>query len=72
MITIDSVGDVPGQVQGGYVAIGNFDGVHCGHRLLIARLKARADALGVAAVALTFDPHPVVLLRPQEAPLPLV
>jgi riboflavin kinase/FMN adenylyltransferase len=71
-ITIDSVGKVPDQAQGGYVAIGNFDGVHCGHRLLMARLKARAESLGVAAVALTFDPHPAVLLRPQEAPLPLL
>jgi riboflavin kinase/FMN adenylyltransferase len=72
VITIDSVGEVPDQVLGGYVAIGNFDGVHCGHRLLMARLKARAESLGVAAVALTFDPHPAVLLRPQEAPLPLL
>jgi riboflavin kinase/FMN adenylyltransferase len=72
VFTIDSVGEVPDRVQGGCVAIGNFDGVHCGHRLLIARLKARADALGVAAVALTFDPHPAVLLRPEAAPVPLV
>jgi riboflavin kinase/FMN adenylyltransferase len=72
VFTIDSVAEVPDRVQGGYVAVGNFDGVHCGHRLLIARLKARADALSVSAVVLTFDPHPVVLLRPQEARLPLV
>ena len=39
---------------------------------LISRLRARADAKGVPAVVLTFDPHPVVILRPEQAPVPLV
>jgi riboflavin kinase/FMN adenylyltransferase len=72
VITIDSAGAIPDWVQGGYLAVGNFDGVHCAHQRLIARLKARADALGVRAVAVTFDPHPAVLLRPAAAPAPLV
>ncbi|MBA3503019.1 MAG: bifunctional riboflavin kinase/FAD synthetase [Deltaproteobacteria bacterium] len=43
---------------GAAVAIGNFDGVHLGHRALIDRARALADANGAVAVALTFDPHP--------------
>jgi riboflavin kinase/FMN adenylyltransferase len=39
---------------------------------LLARLRARADAAGVPALAITFDPHPVALLRPEKAPVPLV
>ena len=46
------------------VAIGNFDGVHLGHRALLAR----ARALGPRAVALTFDPHPGAVLSPAGAP----
>jgi riboflavin kinase/FMN adenylyltransferase len=38
---------------------------------LISRLRARADALGVPALALTFDPQPVAVLRPDKAPVPL-
>jgi len=72
VITIDSVGEVPDEVRGGYVAVGNFDGVHQGHCRLIARLRANAEATGAPALALTFDPHPVSLLRPREAPVPLV
>ena len=72
MITIDSLGEVPERVRGAYVAVGNFDGVHRGHSHLIARLRANADAHGTPALALTFDPHPILFLRPQEAPVPLV
>ena len=72
MITIESFAEVPERVRGAYLAVGNFDGVHRGHAHLIARLRARADAVGAPALALTFDPHPVVLLRPEKAPVPLV
>ena len=54
--------------QGGFVSIGNFDGVHCGHQAMLASLVQRARADGVPAVVLTFDPHPIELLRPQSAP----
>ncbi len=55
----------PAACRGGIVAIGNFDGVHRGHASLIAELRRQADAYGVPAVVLTFDPHPLQLLRPE-------
>src|SRR5437588_5710 len=57
---------LPGARRGGAVAIGNFDGVHRGHAALLAELRARARAVGGPAVALTFDPHPLALLRPER------
>jgi FAD synthase len=53
-------------LEGGVVAIGNFDGVHRGHRTVIAAAVRRAEALGGPAVALTFEPHPRRFLRPQS------
>lgn len=50
------------------VAFGNFDGVHLGHRALIGRLVAEARAHGGEAVVVTFDPHPLTVLRPDRAP----
>lgn len=64
--------DEPDCFRGGVVAIGNFDGVHRGHQSMIARLVARAKDAGVAAVVLTFEPHPIQLLRPDRAPPRLV
>ena len=55
-------------LDGAVVAIGNFDGVHCGHRAVIAAVLARAKALSRPAAALTFEPHPRRFFRP-EAPL---
>jgi riboflavin kinase/FMN adenylyltransferase len=72
VITIENAVEFPTRARGAYVTVGNFDGVHRGHRGLIGRLRERADAAGVAALAVTFDPHPVTLLRPDKAPVPLV
>lgn len=57
------VTDLP---RGGVVTIGNFDGVHIGHQRLVNGAVARARALGVDAVALTFTPHPETVLRPER------
>lgn len=56
----------PGPLAGAVVAIGNFDGVHRGHRAVIGAALARARALGRNAAALTFTPHPRQFFRPQE------
>ena len=55
-----------GPLAGAVVAIGNFDGVHRGHRAVIGAALKRARALGRKAAALTFTPHPRLFLRPQE------
>jgi riboflavin kinase/FMN adenylyltransferase len=55
-----------GPLHGAVVAIGNFDGVHRGHRAVIAAALKRARALGRKAAALTFAPHPRLFLRPQD------
>ncbi len=60
--------DVPSSLTASTVTIGNFDGVHRGHQCVIAQARAAADALGVPLVAVTFDPHPMAVLRPEHAP----
>jgi len=55
-----------GPLQGTVVAIGNFDGVHRGHRAVIGAALKRAKALGRNVAALTFSPHPRIFLRPQD------
>jgi riboflavin kinase/FMN adenylyltransferase len=62
---------LPPAARGGAVAIGNFDGVHLGHRRIIQRLLQRAREVEGPAIVFTFDPHPVRLLRPQQSPPPL-
>ena len=54
--------------RGAILSIGNFDGVHIGHQAVLSHVAARAKSMGVPAVAMTFDPHPIKLLRPSEAP----
>ncbi len=50
------------------VAFGNFDGLHIGHRALLAHLRGAADRLGGPLVVVTFDPHPLHILKPERAP----
>ncbi len=54
----------PAACRGGVLTLGNFDGVHRGHQALIAEAARQARTLGGPAVAVTFDPHPLQLLRP--------
>ena len=55
---------VPRHLRGAVLAIGNFDGVHLGHRALLAEARAMADAVGQPMCVLTFEPHPRTFFRP--------
>jgi riboflavin kinase/FMN adenylyltransferase len=50
------------------LAIGNFDGLHLGHRALLDRLTGKARELGLPASVMTFEPHPRELFSPEQAP----
>jgi riboflavin kinase/FMN adenylyltransferase len=54
------------ECRGGALAVGNFDGVHRGHLALLEELRNQARELRGPAVVLTFDPHPLQLLRPEQ------
>jgi riboflavin kinase/FMN adenylyltransferase len=66
-----SLDDVPADLGRTVVVIGNFDGVHLGHRRVLARARQVADEGGHTLVAVTFDPHPMAVLRPEHAPTSL-
>ncbi|MFT6398346.1 MAG: riboflavin kinase/FMN adenylyltransferase [Bradymonadia bacterium] len=60
----DLVGPFQSKLSSGSVlTIGNFDGVHVGHRTILRAVRADAERLGVPAVALTFEPHPATVFR---------
>jgi riboflavin kinase / FMN adenylyltransferase len=63
--TISDLSAVPGPL---FLAIGVFDGVHLGHRAVIERALADSRGAGGSAVVVTFDPHPIRVLRPEKAP----
>lgn len=63
------VDDVPADLGRTVVSIGNFDGVHRGHAHVLRQARETATRLGVdTVVAVTFDPHPMAVLRPEHAP----
>ena len=63
-IQLTGLDDVPSGLKRCVLAIGNFDGFHRGHQHVFDRLKARAAERGVAAVVLTFEPHPRDVFSP--------
>jgi riboflavin kinase / FMN adenylyltransferase len=66
-----TLAEIPDDLGRTVVVIGNFDGVHLGHQHVIGEARAEADARGVPVVAVTFDPHPMAVLRPEHAPTAL-
>lgn len=62
---------LPADARGAVVAIGNFDGVHRGHRLVIDETRRLAAALGAPSAVLTFEPHPRRLFAPEAPPFRL-
>lgn len=53
-------------LNGSVLTIGNFDGVHQGHRALLKKVVSEAERVGGAAVVMTFDPHPLKVLHPEK------
>ncbi len=62
----------PAEARPCVVAQGTFDGMHLGHQAVIGRAVERGRALGLPATALTFDPLPAAILRPGDAPPPIL
>jgi riboflavin kinase/FMN adenylyltransferase len=64
-----SVDEVPADLGRTAVTIGNFDGVHLGHQHVLARTREVGEAAGCGpTVVVTFDPHPIAVLRPEHKP----
>jgi riboflavin kinase/FMN adenylyltransferase len=66
-----SLDEIPSDLGRTAVVIGNFDGVHLGHQHVVRTAREIADASGLRVVAVTFDPHPMAVLRPDHAPVTL-
>src|ERR1700761_7750805 len=62
-----SLDQIPSDFGPTVTSIGNFDGVHRGHQWLLSEIQKSAKELGAKSVAVTFDPHPSRLLRPENA-----
>ena len=60
--------DIPGDLGPTVVTLGNFDGVHRGHREVLTRVVREAAQRGAMPVAVTFEPHPIAVLYPDRAP----
>lgn len=63
--------DVPASFGPAVLTVGNFDGVHCGHVQVLRNIVQRARDLGSKSMAVSFEPHPVRILRP-DSPLKLI
>lgn len=68
MQIFEQLEDVPVDFGPTVLSVGNFDGVHRGHQHVLRRMTERAHELGAKSVVLTFDPHPIRILRPHAAP----
>jgi riboflavin kinase / FMN adenylyltransferase len=63
-----SLEEVPADFGPAIVSVGNFDGVHCGHQHVLREVVRRARQKGSMAIAVTFEPHPFRILRPDVMP----
>ncbi len=68
MQVLHDVGACPRPAAGSVVTIGAYDGVHLGHRAVIAAVRARAADQGMESAVVTFDRHPASVVRPASAP----
>lgn len=68
MQIVDHLEATPRPPEGCVITIGNFDGVHLGHRALIRSLEREADRIGASVALVTFEPHTLEAVRPEHAP----
>lgn len=68
MRVFDGVASVDPSLRGAVLTVGNFDGVHLGHQRILRTARALANVSSAAVIAMTFEPHPLTLLRPDRAP----
>ncbi|MBN1436256.1 MAG: riboflavin biosynthesis protein RibF [Sedimentisphaerales bacterium] len=68
MKTYQKLEELPKYARGSVVSVGNFDGVHLGHQAILDYARALANKEGLPLVAMTFEPAPVKVLRPEKAP----
>ncbi len=71
MQLIRDLNELDSPLKNPVLTIGNFDGVHKGHLALFDKVKQRAHAIEGHSVVMTFDPHPIKIMRPEDAP-PLI
>ncbi len=71
MIRLDGHQRIEGDLRGGVIALGNFDGFHAGHQAVVGRAVRHAQDEGRPAIVATFDPHPVRFFKPDAAPFRL-
>ncbi len=72
MKVIKAGAKIPADVQGAFITVGNFDGVHLGHRQILQELIREAARAGRKALLVTFDPHPKMILHPERRPFYLL
>ena len=72
MKVFKELADITPEFMGGYVTIGNFDGVHRGHVPLFKKISHQAKAENRKSVVITFDPHPKKILNPEIKPFYLI
>lgn len=68
MLVLDDLREIDLLPRGLVLTIGNFDGLHCGHQAILAVAKKAAAERQTKVAVMTFDPHPVAILRPDKAP----
>jgi riboflavin kinase/FMN adenylyltransferase len=71
MLVVKNLQDLHGPPKRSVITIGNFDGVHLGHREIFRRVVTKAKELSGTSVVVTFEPHPLRFLAPEKAPLRL-
>lgn len=68
MYVHDEIGRLRPHLRNPVATIGNFDGLHCGHRAIVARVLERSRSIRGTSLLITFEPHPLTILAPERAP----